>query len=188
MLHYFEKPAVYFGSLFLVIVIAAVILLSMGRIPWCECGYIKFWHSDPVSSENSQHVADPYTLTHVIHGIGFYALLKLLARRLPVGARLVLATILEAAWEIFENTDFVINRYRAATISLNYYGDSVTNTVGDILTNAFGFYLAYKFPVWLSVLLVIGLEVFLALWIRDSLFINIFMLIYPIEAIRNWQS
>ena len=182
-----HRSWVYGIAAIVIVGAAASIELAMGRVPICTCGYVKLWHGIVKSSENSQHITDWYTFSHVIHGIGFYALLWLVARRPPPGVRFALAVLLEAAWEVFENTPLVINRYRAATISLDYYGDSVINSMSDIMSMMLGFWIARRAPVWLSVGLVIVLEVVVALIIRDNLTLNILMLMHPFEAIKQWQ-
>ncbi len=154
----------------------------------CTCGYIKLWHGIVVSSENSQHIFDWYTFTHIIHGLGFYLLLTLINKRMPFALKLLIAIGLESAWEILENTNMVIDRYREGTISLDYFGDSIVNSVGDVIAMIAGFWIAAKKPIWFSVALYIFIEVSLAILIRDNLTINIIMLIHPIEAIKHWQG
>lgn len=171
-----------------VIIFSAAWLYWIGREPICKCGYIKLWHGQVISAENSQHISDWYTPSHIIHGFLFFGALWLVARRLSFGWRLVIATVIEAAWEILENSEAVIERYRAVTISLDYYGDSVLNTVADILAMVLGFYLAARLPVWLTVALALLFEATTIWLIRDGLALNVLMLVYPVDAVGAWQA
>jgi hypothetical protein len=171
-----------------IILLSAAYLLWLGREPWCKCGYVKLWHGQVVSSENSQHISDWYTPSHIIHGFLFFGLLWLVARKLSFGWRLAIATLLECAWEIVENSDAVIERYRSVTISLDYYGDSVLNVVCDVLAMVLGFFLASRLPVWVTVALIILFEAVTIWLIRDGLALNILMLLYPLDSVATWQA
>lgn len=170
-----------------VLTLAILQLRHQGRTWWCSCHQYFLWAGDIWSSHNSQHLFDPYTFTHVLHGFAICWLLTLCLPRVAPAWRLWLATLLEAAWEVFENTEFVIQRYREETAALGYNGDSVFNSFGDILTCLLGFMIAQRLGFKRSILVFLVTEVVLLLWIRDSLLLEILMLIYPIDSLKAWQ-
>jgi hypothetical protein len=167
----------------------AAALLAMGRLPICACGYVKFWHGDRLTGpENSQHLFDWYSFTHILHGIGFYWLAWLFARRAPLAWRFAAAVALEAGWEVFENSAMIIERHRAVTVSHDYYGDTVVNSVGDVLAMAAGFVLAARLPVAATIVLGLAIDALLTAMIRDGFFLNVLMLVWPLDAVRAWQA
>jgi hypothetical protein len=178
---------------FIIIVFIALCLatggieLELGRSLLGPDGTWGWWEGNIWSSENSQRIADPYSFSHIVHGILFYAVLWCIAREIPLRYRLLIASVVEAGWELMENSPFIIDRYRAATISLGYVGDSVINSLSDIVMMAIGFLFAYRANPWVTVVAAIAMEIGCALWIRDNLVLNIIMLIHPIEAIKHWQ-
>ena len=171
-----------------VVAFSGFLELEMGRTPTYKYGPVRLWSGDVYSNQNSQQVADPYTFTHLVHGAALYGLLRLMFAASPPSLRFAIAISAESAWEVLENTDVVINRYRADTIALDYYGDSIINSMADILACALGFWVAKRFPTWLTVSSIIALEVVLGFWIRDNLILNILMLLHPVEGIRTWQT
>ena len=180
------RPKHWLGVAVVLAVMAAA-LLAAGRNAICTCGYVELWHGK-LDGGNSQHIADWYTPSHIIHGFLFYGLGWLILRRRPPGERLIVAVVIEAAWEVLENSPIIIDRYREATIALGYTGDSIVNSVADVAWMALGFAFARRAPVWMTVAVAIGFEL-LTLWvIRDNLTLNVVMLVSPVEAIRAWQS
>ena len=176
----------------LILVVFAGTLFLMGRLPICACGYVKLWQNDVMSAENSQHLMDWYTLSHIIHGFGFFALMWWISKKffhgqLPLGLMFIAAVLLETGCEVLENSPMIINYYRANTVSLGYVGDSIINSLGDVLSMSFGFYLAYKLPVKVTIALLIIMELLAGFVIRDNLTLNILMFIHPFQAVKSWQ-
>lgn len=179
---------------FWLVVTAVIILVQvisqylMGRIWICECGYVKLFEAGVNTPGNSQHLFDWYTPSHIIHGFLFYGLGWLIMRRKPVAARLALSALIEAAWEILENSPIIINRYRSATMAVGYTGDSILNSGMDMVSMIAGFFFAARAPVWLTIAITILFEIVTAVVIRDNLTLNVVMLVWPIEAVKVWQG
>ena len=173
---------------FLVLAAAAALLLAMGRNPICTCGSIDLWVGARDSARTSQMLADWYSLSHIVHGLLFYAALWFALRRWPVGHRFLAALLLETSWEVIENTPMVIDRYRATTAALGYTGDSVLNSLSDILMMAVGFLAARKLPLWASIAFLLALELIPLFVIRDNLFLNVWTLLSPNAAVQAWQA
>ena len=171
-----------------VIIAMALVLRGQGHIWWCKSGDLAIYINQASgSSHTSQHLLDPYSFTHILHGVAFFWLTGLIFSRLSIGWRFLIAIFAEAAWEILENSSYIIEKYRENTASLDYFGDSILNSVGDVLACTAGFWIAYKVGWWRSLIFFVLTEVFLLLWIRDSLLLNIIMLIYPLDQIKHWQ-
>jgi hypothetical protein len=173
-------------ALLAILALAVAILLAMGRPPICACGTIELWGSE--GPTQSQMMADWYSASHIVHGFLFYALLHFMFRRMAVDRRFIVALVVEAAWEITENTPMIIDRYREATVALGYSGDSILNSASDIAMMAVGFLAARRLPVWASVVIVLLLELIPLIFIRDNLALNILMLLAPNDAVRAWQA
>ena len=177
-------PRVAIAACILTMVVA---LYTQGRVWWCKVGDLSPWSSDIWTAHNSQHFFDPYTFTHILHGVIFFWIADLIFREMPLRWKFFLVILVEAIWEFAENSNTVIERYRAVTISLDYYGDSILNSLSDVLSCASGAFIAYKLKFWRSFVYLVLTEILLLFWIRDNLTLNVIMLIYPIEAIKTWQ-
>jgi hypothetical protein len=172
-----------------ILAITAGLLYAAGRSPICPCGTVKLFDFVPKAAEDSQHIFDWYTFSHILHGLIFYFFIWLIGRgRVPFLVGILIALVLESGWELFENSQYIINRYQSQSISEHYNGDSILNAIGDILTMAAGFFLASLLPVLASIALLIGIEVWMAWMIRDNLTLNIISLTHPIPAITEWQE
>lgn len=184
----FDRRFLPYWAVLFVTIATLVTLLAMGRNFSCPCGYTLLWYAGDDSGQGSQHLLDWYSPSHLIHGFLFYGATFLLMRRFALGWRLLVSTIVEGAWEVAENTEAVINRYREFTVSGEYWGDSVVNSAADLAAMFLGFWLALRLPVWISILIIVGFEVLTTFLIRDGLALNIIMLLAPSEAILEWQS
>jgi hypothetical protein len=185
-----DNRGLLIGLILFVAILAVQILVErlMGRIWICECGTVKLWEGGVNTSGNSQHLSDWYTPSHIIHGFLFYWFAWLVLRSRPLGIRLGLATLVEAGWEILENSPLIIERYRTATMALNYFGDSILNSAMDTIWMAIGFFFAWRMPVWLTIAIAVAFELLTAFVIRDNLTLNVIMLVWPIDAIKAWQG
>ncbi|MCM2475345.1 DUF2585 domain-containing protein [Rhizobium sp. CG5] len=181
--------AQFWTVVFVVVLVAQVVTLyAMGRIPICACGYVKLFEPGVNTSGNSQHLSDWYTPSHIIHGFLFYWLTFAVMRRQAFGAKLFVASVIEVAWELLENSPIIINRYRSATMAIGYEGDSILNSTMDTVFMALGFLFAARMPVWVTVTVAIAFELLTGWLIRDNLTLNVLMLVWPVDAVRDWQG
>jgi len=189
MKHFWQERTRFYPwlTLLLILGIACAYLRHQDRQWWCSCGQLNIWVGDIWSSHNSQHLLDPYSFSHLLHGVIFGGVLVLLFRRLSIEWKFVMASSAEAIWEIAENSRFIIDRYRHGTIALGYTGDSILNSFGDFLCCSLGYWVARYLGLWRSILLFVVVELGMLFWIRDNLTLNVLMLLYPIESIKAWQ-
>jgi hypothetical protein len=180
--------AVIYTSIATAVILAITMAVEyvMGRIPWCECG-IGLWTGNAWGSDTSQHFADPYSSSHLLHGIIFYWALRYLAPKLRLRYRFLIAVVIEVVWELLENSPLIINRYRAGTASLDYFGDSILNSTGDILFVMLGFWIAFRISWKWALALTIAIELIMLVLYRDNLTLNVIMLLHPIQSIKDWQ-
>ena len=169
------------------LVLTTLLLRGEGRLWICGCGRFSIWAGKICSANNSQQFLDPYSFTHVLHGILYFWMLIWIVPRLTQSWRLWLSVTVAAAWEVFENSNFIINRYRQDTAALGYTGDTIVNSFGDILCAVLGFMIAQRLGFKRSLIFFLGMELILLFWIKDSLLLEIVMLIHPINAIKVWQ-
>lgn len=186
--HAHDSSRFWLTIAFVILLVQIVAEHLMGRIWICSCGNVKLFEPGVNTPGNSQHLADWYTPSHIIHGFLFYGLGWLVLRRASFGKRLALATFIEAAWELLENSPIIINRYRSATMAIGYEGDSILNSAMDTVFMALGFLFAARMPVWVTVVVAILFEIFTGWLIRDNLTLNVLMLVWPVEAIKTWQG
>lgn len=151
-------------------------------------GRFAFWNTSIWSNECSQRLADPYSFSHIVHGIVFYGVLWLCFRKATVAARFLTTVIAGCAWEVVENLPFIIERFRVANAALGYNGDSIMNSLSDVVMMAFGFWIAWKFTPWKSIAATLVMEIGCALWVRDNLTLQFAMLLHPVKAVQNWQN
>lgn len=183
-----QQQSFWFIACAFVLLVQIVTEYMMGRVPICTCGYVKLFEPVVKSSGNSQHIADWYTPSHIIHGFLFFGLTHLMMRRKPLSMRLFVAMLIESGWELLENSPIIINRYRAATISLDYVGDSILNSAMDAVFMVVGFLFAWRAPVVVTIAIAIFFELLTGYLIRDNLTLNVLMLVWPVEAIKTWQG
>ncbi|NLR99199.1 DUF2585 domain-containing protein [Rhizobium sp. P38BS-XIX] len=184
----YQQQSFWLIACAVVLLVQIVTEYMMGRVPICTCGYVKLFEPVVKSSGNSQHIADWYTPSHIIHGFLFFGLTHLIMRRKPLSMRLFVAMLIESGWEILENSPIIINRYRAATISLDYVGDSILNSSMDAVFMVVGFLFAWRAPVLVTVVIAIFFELLTGYLIRDNLTLNVLMLVWPVEAVKTWQG
>lgn len=184
----YQQQSFWLIACAVVLLVQIVTEYMMGRVPICTCGYVKLFEPVVKSSGNSQHIADWYTPSHIIHGFLFFGLTHLIMRRKPLSMRLFVAMLIESGWEILENSPIIINRYRAATISLDYVGDSILNSSMDAVFMVVGFLFAWRAPVLVTVVIAIFFELLTGYLIRDNLTLNVLMLVWPLEAVKTWQG